>query len=381
MKQELISYLSIIQEDIIKLAKYIYENPEQSYKEHKAYNCILKLLNAYNFQVQNQYLKIPTSFYAEYGNGYPKLCFLCQYDTTSKDGHIYGNNASTAISIGSAISLTKILGKIGSSVVVIGCPGSQNDGSLITMEKQGTFENVDAVFLVKPYTTTGQIKTSPASLPLKLVFEKQSENALKNCGKLSTLDCCLLAFNTINSLLKDNYLKCCISSVNIKGNNNLSEAEFTLLSSKMHICESIEDKTKKIIKTFSDAVNINAKLSLNNMTYKEFIPNDILTRLFFHNLKENGVIDEVNTLQIDYPLNIGNISHSVPCINPLINFAENDSITYPSKEFGECTVSNYGYEKLISSIKTLALTSIDLIEKKSLIKEAKNELLQKIKKC
>ena len=76
MKREMISFLASIENEIKDLCKYIYSNPEVSYKEVNSCNYLCNLLYKHNFKVSKKYLNIDNSFYASKGNSYPKICFL-----------------------------------------------------------------------------------------------------------------------------------------------------------------------------------------------------------------------------------------------------------------------------------------------------------------
>ena len=52
MKQEIISYLHEHYDELFKLNKYLYTNPEPSYKEFKCYDYITNFLSTHNFNIQ-----------------------------------------------------------------------------------------------------------------------------------------------------------------------------------------------------------------------------------------------------------------------------------------------------------------------------------------
>ena len=137
MRQEIITYLSTIEEDIKNISNYLYQYPEQSFCEHKAYDYIINILKNKEFEVTENILDIPTSFIAKYGEGHPKICYICQYDCPCTKGHILGTNLVSSMSIGAALCLSKVIPKTGGSVTVLGCPGEVSSGSLIAMQKQG----------------------------------------------------------------------------------------------------------------------------------------------------------------------------------------------------------------------------------------------------
>ena len=77
MKTQAISYIESLKDEILNISKYLYSNPEESYKEVKACSYLINLLKSHGFTVKEKFLDIDTSFYASIGNGYPKICFIC----------------------------------------------------------------------------------------------------------------------------------------------------------------------------------------------------------------------------------------------------------------------------------------------------------------
>lgn len=109
MKQKIVSYLKSIESDLFNISKYLYDNPETSFNEYKSCKYLIDILKKNNFNVQENYYNIPTSFYAEFGKGYPKICFFCEYDAPSEIGHVSGHNLVSSISLGAALSLSKVI--------------------------------------------------------------------------------------------------------------------------------------------------------------------------------------------------------------------------------------------------------------------------------
>ena len=119
MKQEIISFLSTCQDDIKKLAVYLYENPEISYNEYNSSKYICDMLKRYNFNITEKFLDIDNAFYAQKGSGYPKICFLCEYAAIEEEGHITGHNLVTTISVAAAITLGSIIDKGHNSITIM----------------------------------------------------------------------------------------------------------------------------------------------------------------------------------------------------------------------------------------------------------------------
>lgn len=384
MKQEMISFLTTIKDEIYNLSKYLYENPEKSFYEHKAYDYITKMLKNYKFNVTEHYLDIDTAFYAEYGSGHPKICYICEYDALEKEGHVSGHNLITSMSVAAGLALCKVADKLGCTVILLGCPGEYTSGTKVTMSKQGTFNDIDAVLMAHPDIITAENGTSNSILPIKIKYKSKENYAYKKSGTYSALDACLFTFNAINILVKGFEEGCSIDGVIAQGGSMPSllpsetECKFYIRTPKIAQAEEIDKKIRELVKVTSNIMNISSEITLYELPYEELVPNDTLTRIFAHNLKENGIID-IDKPKNNYSgLSLGTVSHIVPCIHPYISIVDKDSIQFPSPEFAAATVTPFALKRVMNAAQALAATGLDLIEKEELLKESKEELHRKI---
>jgi metal-dependent amidase/aminoacylase/carboxypeptidase family protein len=386
MKQEMISYLHTMKDDIFKLSKYLYENPEESFCEYKAYDYILKMLKDKNFKVLEKYLDIPTAFYAEYGSGHPKLCFICEYDAATKEGHITGHNLISAISMGAALSVAKVIDKFKSgTVIVLGCPGEFISGAKITMAKQGTFKDIDAVLMAHPDVENSETGTSMAQLPIKIKYMSREALIHSKEGSYSPLDACTFTFNSL-SFLKNGFEKnCSIDNILIKHANSShslpvdAELSFYIRTPKMTQACDIEKKIKELAKAVEVLMDVTYEISMPELPYDELIPNHALSRIFAHNLKEIGIIDTVKPKNTSASLSLGTVSHLVPCLHPYITIVADNSIKYATTDFANATISQFAEDNMLKASIALASTAVDLIEKEELLQEVKVEFYENIK--
>lgn len=377
MKQEMITFLSTIKDEIFELTKYLYNNPEESFHEYNACKYISNLLKKYQFTVIENYLSIPTSFYAKCGEGHPKVCFFCEYDAIREKGHVYGYNAETAISVASALALSKVIPKSGGSCIVIGCPGEIINGSKISMVEQGTFEDIDAALMVQPHTITAESGTSMAIVPLQIKYTDNPQNNTES-GKYSALDACLFTFDALNVIAKGFENNCFINDINVNSTNNSFsqsvEASFSIKTASTKIADIIQNKMKSFINLNCSLLNVSSELKLYSMPCTELITNPTISRLFSHNLKESGIIDINGVKNIFSSLSLGNVSHVVPCIHPYVSIVQDHPIQYGTKEFADATVTKFANDVIMKTAQALACTALDIIEKQSLLADAKTEL-------
>lgn len=381
----MISYLSTIKDEILSLSSFLYNNPEESFSEHKACSYLVNLLKRNDFRVTENYLDMSTAFYAEYGQGHPKICYICEYDASPKDGHITGHNLVSAMSAGAALSLSKVLPKLQSgTVIILGCPGELTGSLKLTMSKQGTFQDVDVVLMAKPDVENAETGTSMALLPLKIKYTSDIGLINSHNGSYSSMDACNFTLNAI-SLLKAGFeSECTIDSFvfkNVLCQNPPKESEINLYirAPKMLQACVIEKKVKELVSVTASLMNLHYEISMPELPYDELIPNHTLSRIFAHNLKEVGIINTGKPKNAYDGLSIGTVSHLVPCLHGYISIVEDNSIKYSSCDFAKATISGYAQDSIIKAASTLAMTGLDLLEKEELLQEVKVEFYNILK--
>lgn len=384
MKQEMITFLSQNQSVLKDLCTFLYNNPEESYREFKASSYICNLLNNYKFNITKNYLDIPNSFYAIKGNGHPKICYLCEYDAIFNEGHLTGHNALTTMSIGASILLGSIIDKLNGSIIVIGCPGEYLGGTKNIMVKQKAFEDIDIVMECHPDIITAESGTSSSIIPLSIKFKTESTFSFLSRNKYTSLDAILLMFNIINNIKKGFPKETEINSIISSGGStplftpSECEAKFYIRAKNTKLAEVIEEKIRKTATFISEITNIPHKISLYEPPSENLITNRTLNRLFSHNLKENGIIKINSPANVFSGLSIGAVSKVVPSIHPYISITEKERINYGSKEFLEATQSSFAFEQIKKASLALAFTGMDLMHNNNLLLEIKNEFYKDI---
>ncbi|NLZ48114.1 MAG: M20 family metallopeptidase [Clostridiales bacterium] len=386
MKQEIISYLNSIKSEIYNITKFLYDNPEESYKEEKASAYLTKILIDNSFKITNNFLDISTAFYAEYGKDYPKICFLCDLDADPLKGHIHGHNLSTAISCSAALALSKVIDKTGGTVIILGCPGEYRGGSKVTMSKQGVFNDIDVAMMVHPDILTAEGGTSKAVLPLSIKFSKASGTLCLKSNCISSIDASLFILNNLNLLIKSYKDALQIDAILNNHSNtpslpkDVSEIKLYIRANNYTIAEDVESKIKRLVETASFIANVSSEIKIYQLPYSEMITNKTLSRIFSHNLKELGIIDSCGIYDIEQGLSMGNVSHCTASIHPYIQITEKDDIPYGTEDFALATLSDFAQARAIDAASALALTALDIIQKENIISEIKEEFYNEVKK-
>lgn len=379
----MISFLSTIENEIYKLNKFLYDHQENSYNEIECTNYICTLLEKFDFKITKNYLDFSTAFIAQKGNTYPKICLLCEYDAIPDLGHITGHNILSSISVAAALLISKAINELGGSVVVIGCPGEYLGGTRSVMVKQGTFDDIDIVLTCHPDILTTESGSSNAIIPLNIKFLNESVLRTTNKNSYNPLDGILLTFNIINSLLKGFPHKVDINSIITNGGDtpliipSECEAKFYLQGLDMDIVKIVEAKLRETVIYVSKLMQLPYNISLYEPIQENLLTNKTLSRLFSHNLKENGVIDILPSRIINSGLSLGVISKVVPCIHPYISIVKDSTVKFGSTDFSNATITEFAFKQSMKAALSLAYSAIDIIETPTLLSDIKMEFFNK----
>lgn len=149
------------------VAEYIFTHPEIAMQEKKSSQCLAQFLEENGFQIQWNIADMETAFVAEWGEGYPIIGFLAEYDAlprlgqkvsceenlTGEAGHGCGHNLLGTACAGSAIALKEwmIEKKIKGTLRVYGCPAEEIVYGKIKMNNEGIFNDLSVAVTWHPF--------------------------------------------------------------------------------------------------------------------------------------------------------------------------------------------------------------------------------------
>lgn len=383
MNTHITSYLETYKNDLKSLNRFLYDNPEESYKEYKSCDYITSFLEKHGFEIKKNFLDIETSFFASKGSGHPKVCFLCHYDAIPNQGHITGHNLLTTTAIASSIGLGSVIDNLGGSVIIIGCPGEYYGGTKYIMSKQGVFEDIDIILTAQPDVFTCESGTSKAIIPLSIKFMGDSGLSFLNKGSYTSLDAMLLCFNIINSIIKGFPEDVELSYALTQGGYSPlmlpieSEAKFYIRSSEMDLAKLVESKLREVAIYVSKLIRVQYSLNLYECPNEELITNKTLNRIFCHNMKESGITHIDTPHEVNSGLSLGIVSKTTPTIHPHFSIISEQTIKYGTIDFANQTITDFAFDNALKTANALINTSIDIIESDHLYSEVCSECTSK----
>jgi len=171
MKNDYISAIDEIKDELIEISDYLWDNPETAFSETKSAARLCKALRGEGFEVKEGLADIPTAFSGTFGKGRPVIAFLGEYDALSGlyqeagksektesvcgSGHGCGHNLLGMGALGAAIAVKRYIEqtKCSGTVVFFGCPGEEGGSGKAFMARDGVFDGVDVAFTWHPNNT------------------------------------------------------------------------------------------------------------------------------------------------------------------------------------------------------------------------------------
>jgi amidohydrolase len=381
MKDLIIKEVEALQAKLIETSDFICSNPELGNQEFKAVKMLTALLKNHGFSIETNILNKPTAFRATFESQKPgpRVAYLCEYDALPGIGHGCGHNMIGTMSCGAAIALSKLLNKIGGSIVVLGTPAEETDGAKVDMSQNGIFRDIDVAMILHPDDKNYGSGQSLAMDAIQFDFKGKSSHAASSPHEgINALDAVLLTFAGINAIRQHITPDARIHGIITEGGKaaniipDRSIAQFYVRASNKNYLKELGEKVKNIAR--GAALMTGAALTISNyeISYDDMNTNEILSCRYMENLKYLGVTD-INPARSSYgSIDMGNVSHVVPSIHPYISISDSALVAHTA-EFKDATCTDKAHTALVKGASALALTGYDVITDKELLLRIKEE--------
>lgn len=169
------------------ISDYLWDNPETSFGEYKATECITTLLENNGFEITRNLAGIPTAFKATFGIGSPSLGVLAEYDGLDnmsqeacvtkrmpiegkEKNHACGHNLFAGGSLAAVFAIKRFIEESGRGrITFFGCPAEEGGGGKVYMSRAGVFNDVDAIVSWHP-EKMNMVRTRPALANVKVDY-------------------------------------------------------------------------------------------------------------------------------------------------------------------------------------------------------------------
>ena len=375
---------SEIFEDLKELNEYIYKNPELGRKEFKACEAHKNLLKKYGFEIEENYIGIPTAYLAKYSSGKKgiKIGYLAEYDALPEIGHGCGHNILGTTSIGAGILLKEYIDEFGGEVLIFGTPAEETFGAKVDMAEAGCFDDIDVAMISHPTGKNHEKSgTSQAMEALQFTFKGKTAHAAGDpYNGINALDGVIQFFNSINALRQQTKDSARIHGIISNGGEaaniipDLAVANFYVREATTKDMLKLSERVKNCAKGAALATGTSLEIENYEYTFKHLVTNEKLSSIYTKNLELQGIKD----IPMSDPTgssDCGDVSHHCPTIHTYFPISKCE-LTGHSIEFAKATITEEAYKGMKEAIFALVMTGKDILSDPNLLKEIKDEFNQ-----
>lgn len=426
VRQELLKRMDAQASRFGDLSRQIWEFAEVGYQEERSAALLREELKAAGFSITERVADIPTAFSAQWGSGRPVIGILGEYDAlpgleqeavpakrplkATKPGHGCGHNLFGAASAFAAIAVKEQLAamKGAGTVRFYGCPAEEGGGGKIYMVRAGAFKDCDVVLHWHPGSENrASLKSSLGNLTGKFRFSGTPAHAASSPEKgRSALDAALLFCHAVELLREHVPQSARIHYVITRGGDApnvvpaFAEVFLYVRSPSMTAVDAVWPRVVKCAEAGALATETAFKLEIVNSNYT-ILPNDALAALLDRNLRLVGGVeysageklfaeeirktfftDEIPGLEAARLIRgmeegVGNGSSDVGDVSWVVPTGGFNTATFVpgspahSWQSTACAGHSIGRKGMVVAAKTLALSTMDLMNDPKLIEDAR----------
>lgn len=384
-KASLHSVAQSLRQDLQSLSDFIYDHPEIGLTEVESSKAHVELLRKHDFEVEIPYLDFATAFRATFDSGKPgpTIAYLSEYDALPEIGHGCGHNLLGTVNTGAGIALSKVIHEIGGRVIVLGTPAEETDGIKVDMAKANTFDDIDIAICSHPADMNEESGTSLAMDAIRFeFFGKTAHAAAAPWEGINALDAALNLFNLINAMRQEIKPSARIHGIIAEGGvaanviPDYTRCDFYVRADRKPYLRILREKVIACAEAAAKASGCEMKWSYYEKSYDDMITNQHLSQTFNQNAAEQGMMMQAAGGATHGSLDTGNVSQVVPAIHPWYEITDGKKVVGHTREFRDCTKTEFAYQTMLKMVEALAATGYDVISQPELFTKIKEEFDQ-----
>ncbi|MGB7859258.1 MAG: M20 family metallopeptidase [Acidimicrobiia bacterium] len=359
-----------VEEDLKAISKWMYENPELAFQEHKSSQRLASFLEGNGFDVDYPAYGLETAFEARAGTSGPKVVICCEYDALPGVGHACGHNIIATSSIGAGVALAGLATDLGIRVTVLGTPAEEGGGGKIDLLKAGAFDDAAASMLIHPSPRNLADPRLLAAQGIVVEYHGRTAHAAATPHMgLNALDAFVQAYNNVATLRQQFEPGDRVHGVIEVGGgaaNVIPDYSRSSWIVRAETAERFEELKGRVIRCF-EAAAASSGCRLEYKTewdpYVDLVSNPVLADLFVENSNALGRVMPTfaETGEMTYASSdMGNVSHVVPSIHPSLSI-ETTAVNH-QPEFAAATITASGERAIRDGALAMAYTIIDVAE-------------------
>lgn len=383
INEMIVSAVNAVSPELDTISRNMYDNPELGYEEFKASAWHTEFLAAQGFRVEKNFCGISTAYKATYDTGKPGLtvAFLAEYDALPGVGQGCGHNILGCTSLGAGVALKSVLDGIGGKVIVFGTPAEETSGAKVVFAEKGEFDCCDIAMMAHPSDANTRSGSSLALMPVRFEFRGRAAHAAADpWDGVNALDAAIQTINAINALrehvLPSSRIHGYIADGGVAANivPEYTRVDYYVRSTLKSYNETLVERIKDCARAGALATGCTVEFTRYELPYDNLVTNQLLADTFAAALFDlTGIVVQPPKLDVG-SLDAGQVSQICPTIHAWFDITDGKKgIAGHSREFAECTLTDYAKQQMRNTSSALALAAYRVASDAALYARIKEE--------
>jgi amidohydrolase len=308
-----------------------------------------------------------TGFSGDIGSG-PAVCIMSEYDALPDIGHGCGHNIIAAAGLGAAIALAAVAADSGGRVRYMGTPAEEGGGGKILMARNGGLTDIELAMMVHP--ADADLATIDAIALQQLIVEYSGQEshaaAAPHLGR-NALDAAVLGYMAVSTLRQHILPTERIHGIFLKAGEKPNivpreaSTEWYVRSDNVSSLAALKPRVLASLEAGAHACGCSVSHEWVGTAYADMVTNNTMSTMYAHNAQTLGRVvtdPRVGGHRVVGSTDMGNVSHLVPSIHPMIASAPSGTSIH-TKQFAQYARSPMADLAVLDGAKAMAMTAID----------------------
>ncbi len=365
-------------EVLLDASHRIHAHPELGFEENYAHDLLATVLADAGLAVTRSAYGVDTAFEARAGSTGPTVAVLCEYDALPGIGHACGHNVIGTAGVGAGIAAAAVAEELGGRLVVLGTPAEEGGGGKIVLAQRGAFEGVDAALMVHPAGLDLSRFGAIAIQQVQVTYQGRAAHAAAapQAGR-NALDAAVLGYVNVAALRQhirpDERIHGIFTEAGEAANvvPERAAATWYVRSPTVKGLEKLKSRVLACLEAGAAAAGCGMEHEWLDPAFADMVDNDPMIERYRANLARTGrtLIDPQSMDAIIGSTDMGNVSHIVPSIHPMIAVSP-PTVAIHTKDFVRYSGGAEGDLAVLDGAKAMAATVVDLWAQPGALDEA-----------
>ena len=370
---------------LISASRAIHSKPELAFEEHFAHGLLTDRVEEAGLPVERGACGLDTAFISSFGDTGVEVGILSEYDALPGIGHACGHNIIATSGLGAALALSKLGAALPGRVRYLGTPAEEAGGGKEIMAQHGAFDGLDAAMMVHPAGINLVTMPSVAMNEVRVTFTGKAAHAsAMPFAGVNALDALVSAYQSIAQLRQhirqNERIHGIFNEAGLAPNivPDLAVGTFYVRAADGMALADLKKRVKNCFEAGALASGCEVEIQWALGDYLEIKDNWPIADRYKANAESLGrsffPLEKVPTTGAG-STDMGNVSHRVPSIHPMIACAPPHVVIH-NPEFAKYAGSETGDAAVLDGAKALAMTAIDVMTDDQLMTDARDQFAE-----